>query len=219
MRSIVSLRKGTQTYLHYGGGVIINARWILTLRRHLVEQEFDVRSAKWKFNKVHRDILVVPRYSDALRNMHNQAGYKAEKTFCHVYPHKDDYPTFTDIGLIKLKKPIPLGQSATNFHMARIFDKNMPRDSVLVNLGYTEEGPGRKIGKLARWTYTIKTCRNHLEFKSGPLFCAQGRDSVPLYPGEAGSPTFYGQAVAGIASYPQLGNLIQERNKTSVLCG
>ena len=114
---IVSVRLKEFPNYHFGAGNIVADKWILTARHNLVVAVTDNQSRTINFTQAY-SITVAPKYYNDIRKFRNLTKYEAEKTFCHPLP---EYPGIrresdSDIGLIKLKSPIPLdGQSVYNF--------------------------------------------------------------------------------------------------------
>lgn len=92
------MRLPTEPEKHIGAGSIYaKGWWIITVRSLLIDRE----------TKRPHSILTYPAYSTHLNDLTGHQGYMSDKLFCH--PHINNVPEqATNIGLIKLRKPIPM---------------------------------------------------------------------------------------------------------------
>ncbi|XP_074603978.1 chymotrypsin-1-like [Brevipalpus obovatus] len=109
---IVSIRPAEDPENHIGFGSIIHPRWILTVRHLFVS----INDGDIKFLK----IVVVPKYDNWLRKLIGKEKFQVESYYC-LPLMKGRSQTETDLGLLKLSKPIELGNGTKyNFQAVRM---------------------------------------------------------------------------------------------------
>ena len=213
---IVSLRLQADPNTHGGAGSLISDRWILTARHTLMESVLDSRTRKVRFTLAY-SVTAAPQYYNDMRKFVNLTKYDAEKTFCHPVP---DFPGPSsvldgDIGLMKLKKAIPLGsQSPYNFQTIPMIknpsEVNWNDPVKLAGWGQYRIGiPGASnfLLKTDIETYLFDTCENVIPlFRKDLEFCAYefGKSACFLDSGGPGVFKKIGTSnfiLAGIISY------------------
>ncbi|XP_074596498.1 serine protease SP24D-like [Brevipalpus obovatus] len=98
----------------YGGGAILSEWWILTAR--------SVISNSKNLLEGPRKVYIYPKYDNNLRKIIRNGAkfFKPAKIFCPPHEVTDVLDQQTDLALIKLSEPLPLGLPPHNFRPVRI---------------------------------------------------------------------------------------------------
>jgi len=120
---IVSIRTTDKPGSPHAAGSIIHPQWILTVRNAAVEEN---ESPPIVVKKIH-SVVVYPKYSNDFASLTNHTGYEVEKMFCWYTSLAEKsnlikYQGVEDAALLKLKKPIPLGEPPFNFAKVDMVD-------------------------------------------------------------------------------------------------
>lgn len=104
MNYMASLRSIAEVKEHIcGGSIIFWGQWIITARSCLLV----------KGTRRAQTIYAIPGHSRFMQYMDKHKAYPMDKSFCH--PFAKDKPVIqTDIGLIKLQKPLSLKEPPSN---------------------------------------------------------------------------------------------------------
>ena len=215
---IVSLRHRSDPGFHYAAGTLVTDRWILTARHNLVKIFQDNQTRKINITHAFR-VMAVPKYFNDLRRFRRLPKYPAEKTFCHPLPDTPDVCFLdADIGLIKLKDPIPLhGASLYNFTVTKMIEKSSDvkweQKMKMAGWGYFNSSNPKISNKLLKadlQLYSADECARMVEdFRKYQEICAyehgisgcSGDSGGPGMLPKIGSPDF---VQVGIMSYSDL---------------
>jgi len=192
---IVSMRRKDRPDGHFGAGTIIGSQWILTVRHNLVDLVVDNETGKVTFTDAY-PVTVVPKYFNDMRKFPGLPYYESEKTFCNPMPINPKNRADGDVGLVKLKKPIPLrSRSPYNFTIIPMINNERDvqwNDKIkLAGWGVFDFQVGRASALLLKTTIqnlTDDQCASYmLIYRKAEQICAFGYNKSGCI-GDSGGP-------------------------------
>ncbi|XP_074603274.1 uncharacterized protein LOC141856751 [Brevipalpus obovatus] len=118
---IASIRKAEAREAPHGIGSIINPQWVLTTRRVAIDAPAHAAGNNQPPPVKQGSLLVYPKYSEDFSALGTYEGYEVEKAFCFPFYWTEDRATNYP-ALMKLKKPIPMGEAPFYFEKIDLID-------------------------------------------------------------------------------------------------
>ena len=193
---IVSLRRKDNPGQHSAAGTLVTDRWVLTARHPLINSFYDNTTGKLVITDAYK-MMVVPKYFNDLRRSTRLRKYAAEKTFCHPLPDSPQvFVIDSDIGLIKLNKPIPLeSASPYNFTVVKMIEKSSDvewKQKIKIagwgrfNLSFQRDS--YKLLKADLQLFSADQCASHFpDFRKNEEICAY-EPGISQCTGDSGGP-------------------------------
>lgn len=197
---MASLRTAANTEKHMCAGSLIHrGQWIITARYCLLVNG----------TRESHTIYTIPAYSRFMDRVGRYERIAMEKSFCHPFI-KDKPDVYTDIGLIKLQRPVPLKHFPTDNDLIKIhllredfeFAPHIDEVTTFVSGWGTEGGTHKEPqNRIVAEFFSIKNpsvCKDDplsVNFNYPNHICLRAKDvwAAPCY-GDEGGPAHYWKA-------------------------